>query len=115
MSYWVVRYDVLSMAKDATYHDLKVEAPSFVQNYNSLDDAGVKAKELNESAGGEVVELDLKNNKHYKGKRYVYSIAEDNRRAEEIPDAAEQPAALRRTDDGVRKECQDENSTESRP
>lgn len=113
MSYWVVRYDVLSMAKDASYRDLKVEAPALLHNYNSIDDAGKEAMELNKSAGGDEVELDLKNEKHYKGKRYVYSIAEDSRRAEEYPDAAE-PAAVRRTDDGVHTERQDEHSQEPR-
>ena len=87
MSFWVVKYDVKGFAKGVDYRDTSVESPFFIRpSFNSREEAEAKAKELNASAGGEEIEADLKNEKHYKGKRYVYSIAVDSQPAEELPD-----------------------------
>jgi len=95
MSFWVVKYDVKSFIKDVDYRDTSVESPFFIRpSFNRIEDAEAKAKELNESAGGEEIEADLKNDKHYKGKRYVYSIAVDNHAAEEFNDGAATEAGV---------------------
>jgi hypothetical protein len=92
MSFWVVKYDVKSLEKGATYHDMGVASPLFIRpSYGDRAVAEKKAEELAKSAGGEEVELVLANDKNYKGPRYVYRIAEDNHPPEEVevPDGEE--------------------------
>jgi hypothetical protein len=116
MSFWVVKYDVMGFAKDADYHDIEVESPFFIRpSFNTRAEAEEKAKELNGSAGGDIIEADLKNDKHYKGKRYVYSIAEDSMPAEEMPYGTAEETGIRRADDGVHTERATEHSQEPRP
>lgn len=92
MSFWVVKYDVMSLKKGATYHDMGVASPLFIRpSYADIEVAEKKAAELSKSAGGEEVELVLANDKNYKGPRYVYRVAEDNQPPEqvEVPDGEE--------------------------
>lgn len=85
MSYWVVKYDVMSLRKGANYHNMEVASPFFMRpSYGDREVAEKKAEELSKSAGGEEVEIVLANEKNYKGPRYVYRIAEDNLPPEQI-------------------------------
>lgn len=116
MSFWVVRYDIKSLKKGATYTDMGVESPFFMRpNYNFYECAEAKMNDLNKSAQGtETIEIELANGKHYKGPRYVYRIAEDDKPAEENPDDTEYASRIRSANTGVHSERKDEHSPESR-
>ena len=84
MSFWVVKYDVTSFQKGASYEDLSVEAPSFIRpSYADYDTAQKIADGMCLSNCGETVDLILSNDKPYKGPRYIYRVAEDDKPPEE--------------------------------
>lgn len=84
MSYWVVKYDVTSFKQGANYEDLSVEAPLFIRpSYAEYETAKQIADGMCLSNGGEMVELVLSNGKQYKGPRYIYKVAEDDKPPEE--------------------------------
>lgn len=88
MSFWVVKYDVKSFAQEVDYSDLSVEPPHFIRpSYNEYAKAEQVADGMCKSNCGEEIEVVLKNGKPYKGPRYIYRVAEDDKPAEEVEDA----------------------------
>jgi hypothetical protein len=84
MSFWVVKYDVASFKQGANYTDLGVEAPSFIRpSYATRERAEQIAEGMSKSNCGEDIDIVLSNGKPYKGPRYIYRVAEDNKPAEE--------------------------------
>lgn len=90
MSFWVVKYDVLSLGKEASYENLDVASPFFIRpSYGDYETAAKIAEGMNKSNGGETVELVLANDKKYKGQRYIFQIAEDNSPPDEVENGEE--------------------------
>lgn len=76
MKYWVTKYDVTSFGKDKEgYTDLTVVAPSIVgEPFDDIELAKQRCDELSTNEGGDEVDVDMKNGKHYKGPRYIYRV-----------------------------------------
>lgn len=54
--------------------DLSIHEPTIVDECLTMDDAKKRADELNDSLkDDEMVEFELQNSQHYKGKRHYYS------------------------------------------
>ena len=80
MKYWVVKYDVTSFAKDTDYTDKSVPAPSIVgEPFEDEAAAQQKCDELSATEGGDEVEVDMKNGKHYKGPKYIYRVGDSDK------------------------------------
>jgi hypothetical protein len=81
MKFWVTKYDVASFAADTEgYKDMSVAAPSIVGDpFDDVALAQQKCDELSATEGGDEVEFDMKNGKHYKGSRYIYRIGESDK------------------------------------
>ena len=91
MRFWVVKYNVESLRKGASYLDMGVEAPSFIEpSYADYETAAKVAEEMSRSNGGEEVDLLLSNDKQYKGPKYIYKVAEDDRPPSEVIDYGEE-------------------------
>ncbi len=91
MSFWVVKYNVESLKKGARYLDMGVEAPSFIEpSYADYETAARIAEEMCKTNGGEEIEVTLSNDKTYKGPRYIYKVAEDDRPPSEVIDYGEE-------------------------
>jgi hypothetical protein len=92
MSFWVVKYDVNSFVQGVDYSDMSVEPPHFIRpSYADYEKAVAVAEGMGKSNCGEDIDVILKNGKPYKGPRYVYRVAEDDKPAEE-PYYAEETA-----------------------
>ena len=81
MKFWVTKYDVTSFAADTEgYKDMSVAAPSIVgEPFDDVALAQQKCDELSATEGGEEVEVDMKNGKHYRGPRYIYRIGDSDK------------------------------------
>lgn len=81
MKYWVAKYDVTSFGKDTEgYSDMSVAAPSIVGDpYDDIELAQQACDELSATQGGETVEVDMKNGKHYSGPRYIYRVGDSDK------------------------------------
>lgn len=83
MAFYVVRYDLNSMAEDPErpghavgYTDPSVNAPEPLDPpYGDAGEARAKIEEMKSTGGGETIEITLANGKPYKGPRYMYCIA----------------------------------------
>lgn len=99
MSFWVVKYDIKSFATGADYHQMEVASPLPIRpNYNDREKAEQIAAGMCLSNGGEEIDVVLKNGKSYKGPRYVYRVAEDDKLAEEDENAEERVYQVSDTD-----------------
>jgi hypothetical protein len=81
MKYWVTKYDVTSFSADNKgYSDMTVSAPSLVgEPFDDIELAQQRCDELSATECGEVVEVDMKNGKHYSGPRYIYRVGESDK------------------------------------
>lgn len=87
MLFYVIKYDVLSFERDATYHKVEVAAPAIAFGPASVEEATAKMNELNQNAGGETVECVLKNDQPYSGPRYIYRLGDADGNLEEVNNA----------------------------
>lgn len=80
MSFLVVKYDIASFADGVDYSDLSVASPVFIGNsYATFEAADEIAGEMCKSDGGEDIDIKLSNGRPYKGPRYVFRVAEDDK------------------------------------
>lgn len=81
MKYWVAKYDVTSFGADKEgYADLTVAAPTIVgEPFDDIQLAQQRCDELSATEGGESVEVDMKNGKHYSGPRYIYRVGDSDK------------------------------------